>query len=113
MLICQSGLFAGLQRRLAAVGQMALSNYLFDSIVCTTIFYGYGFDFFGSLYRPLLYAIVLLIWTFQLLVSPIWLDHFRYGPAEWLWRSLTYWRWQPMRVDSAEMNQADFVPAAV
>lgn len=100
MLICQSGLLAGLQRRLAAVGQMALSNYLFHSIVCTTIFYGYGLDFFGALYRPLLYAIVLVIWTFQLLVSPIWLDHFRYGPAEWLWRSLTYWRWQPMRGDT-------------
>jgi uncharacterized protein len=96
MLLCQSGALPWLTHRLAAVGRMALSNYLFDSIVCTTIFYGYGFDLFGALHRPLLYAIVLMLWTVQLLLSPLWLNHFRYGPAEWLWRSLTYGKWQPM-----------------
>jgi uncharacterized protein len=100
MLACQSGWFLGLQRRLAAVGRMALSNYLFHSLVCTWIFYGYGLDYFGTLYRPLLYAIVITIWILQLGISPIWLESFRYGPAEWLWRSLTYWKLQPMRYDS-------------
>ena len=96
MLAYQAGAFAGLTRRLSAVGRMALSNYLFDSLFCTTLFYGYGFDLYGSLHRPMLYVIVLAIWTVQLLVSPLWLDVFRFGPAEWVWRSLTYWKPQPM-----------------
>ena len=96
MLICQAGALPWLTRRLAAAGRMALSCYLFDSIACSTLFYGYGFDFFGSLHRPLLYAIVLTIWTAQLLICPLWLERFRFGPAEWLWRSLTYWKLQPM-----------------
>jgi uncharacterized protein len=97
MLIIQSGAISWLTTRLAAVGRMALSNYLFDSILCTTLFYGYGFGLFGGINRLGLAAIVLTIWIFQLLVSPIWLKYFRFGPAEWLWRSLTYWRLQPMR----------------
>jgi uncharacterized protein len=101
MLVCQSGALSWLTRRMSAVGRMALSNYLFDSIVCTTLFYGYGFDLFGSIHRPMLYAIVLAIWTFQLLVSPLWLEAFRFGPAEWVWRSLTYWKLQPLRAKSA------------
>jgi uncharacterized protein len=97
MLIVQSGALAWLTRRLAAVGRMALSNYLTHSIVCTTLFYGYGFGLFGQINRTGLAAIVLLIWIVQLWISPIWLKHFRFGPAEWLWRSLTYWKLQPMR----------------
>ncbi|MFO0887654.1 MAG: DUF418 domain-containing protein [Isosphaeraceae bacterium] len=97
MLIYKAGLFQGLTRRLGAVGRMALSNYLFDSIVCTTIFYGYGLAFFGTASRTYLYLVVLAIWTFQLLVSPIWLEVYKFGPAEWLWRSLTYGKPQPMR----------------
>jgi uncharacterized protein len=102
MLIVQSGALGWLTRRLAAVGRMALSNYLTHSIVCTTLFYGYGFNLFGTINRTGLAAIVLTIWNFQLVVSPIWLRYFRFGPAEWLWRSLTYWRPQPMRVAPAE-----------
>jgi uncharacterized protein len=97
MLICRSGALPWLTRRLGAAGRMALSCYLFDSIFCTTLFYGYGFDLFGTLHRPLLYAVVLTIWTAQLLVCPLWLERFRFGPAEWVWRSLTYWKPQPMR----------------
>jgi len=98
MLIVQSGAIKWLTDRLAAVGRMALSNYLTHSIVCTTLFYGYGFGLFGDINRRGLAAIVLVIWVSQLLISPIWLKHFRFGPAEWLWRSLTYWKLQPMRV---------------
>jgi uncharacterized protein len=100
-LIVQSGAISWLTRRLAAVGRMALSNYLTHSIVCTTLFYGYGFGLFGHVNRAALAGIVLLIWVFQLWMSPIWLRHFRFGPAEWVWRSLTYWRLQPMRVEPA------------
>ena len=98
MLIVQSGTAPWLTSRLAAVGRMALTNYLATSLVCTTLFYGYGFDLSATIHRPLLWAIVLTIWSTQLLLSPIWLRYFRFGPAEWLWRSLTYWKIQPMRV---------------
>ena len=96
MLLCQSNALPWLTRRLGAAGRMALSCYLFDSIVCSTLFYGYGFDFYASLHRPLLYAVVITIWTAQLLVCPLWLARFRFGLAEWIWRSLTYWKLQPM-----------------
>ena len=101
MLIVQSGALTRLTRRLAAVGRMALSNYLTQSLVCTTLFYGYGFGLFGQINRTGLAAIVLAIWILQLWISPIWLKHFRFGPAEWLWRSLTYWRIQPMKLSHA------------
>jgi uncharacterized protein len=100
MLIVQTGALTWLTQRLAAVGRMALTNYLTHSIVCTTLFYGYGFGRFGLIDRAGLVAIVLAIWVFQLLFSPIWLKYFRFGPAEWIWRSLTYWRIQPTRVES-------------
>jgi uncharacterized protein len=96
MLIYQAGRLTWLTSRLAAVGRMALTNYLTHSIVCTTLFYGYGFGAAGHVNRTGLAAIVLVIWIVTLLVSPIWLEHFRFGPAEWLWRSLTYWKLQPM-----------------
>jgi uncharacterized protein len=109
MLIVQSGAMEWLMRRLAAVGRMALTNYLTHSLVCTTLFYGYGFGLYGTINRTGLAAIVLAIWTFQLIVSPIWLRYFRFGPAEWLWRSLTYWRIQPMRVRAVEAPVAAVV----
>jgi uncharacterized protein len=102
MLIVQSGALTWLTRRLAAVGRMALSNYLTHSIVCTTLFYGYGFGLFGTINRTGLLAIVVTIWIVQLIISPIWLAHFRFGPAEWLWRSLTYWRLQPMGIKAVD-----------
>ena len=97
MLIYRAGWLPDLTRRLAAVGRMALSNYLAHSLVCTTLFYGYGFGLFGHIGRVWLFAVVLAIWAAQLWYSPIWLESFRFGPAEWLWRSLTYGKPQPMR----------------
>ncbi len=97
MLIVRVGALRPITRALAAVGQMALSNYIFQSVVAVIIFTGTGFALYGSLQRYQLYYIVLAVWTFQLLVSPVWLRHFRFGPLEWCWRSLTYWRKQPMR----------------
>lgn len=89
--------FAGASRVLAAVGQMALTNYLSQSLFCLFIFTGAGLAWYGQLARHELYYIVIAIWVVQLVWSPLWLRHFRYGPAEWIWRSLTYWRWQPLR----------------
>ncbi len=97
MRLCQADLLAGLRRRLAAVGRMALSNYLLQSLIMVILFFGYGFGLFGHIGRAKLWWIVLGIWMFQLYFSPWWLARFRFGPAEWLWRSLTYLKIQPLR----------------
>jgi uncharacterized protein len=112
VLIVKAGALGRLTRRLAAVGRMALSNYLMQSIVCTTLFYGYGFGLFGRVGRPGLCAIVLAIWAVQLVASPLWLGRFRFGPAEWLWRSLTYGKLQPMRNPSARVPGAILTPGS-
>ena len=85
-----------LLRPLAAVGRMALTNYLMQTIICTTIFYGHGFGLFSELERTQQIMIVFAIWAAQLIWSPLWLSWFRYGPFEWLWRSLTYLSLQPL-----------------
>ncbi len=97
MLACRNERLLPLTRRLAAVGQMALTNYLLHSLICTTLFYGRGFGLFGQVERVGQFGIVVAIWTFQLIVSALWLQRYRFGPAEWLWRSLSYVKWQPMR----------------
>jgi len=97
MLIVRSGTIRGLMERFAAVGRMAFSNYLMHSIILTTVFYGYGFGLYGQVPRAWQMLFVVALLGLQLWLSPLWLRHFRFGPAEWLWRSLTYWRRQPMR----------------
>jgi uncharacterized protein len=96
MLWCKHAFAAPLVRALGAVGQMAFTNYLLHTLICTTIFYGYGFGLFGRVERVGQIGIVIAVWTFQLVISPIWLHFFRFGPAEWLWRTMTYLRRQPM-----------------
>ena len=97
MLIYRSKIVPWLMRALANVGQMAFTNYLMQSIICTWFFYGYGFGFFNKWKFHELYYFVFGVWVFQLIVSSIWLKYFRFGPFEWLWRSLTYWKKQPMK----------------
>ena len=82
--------------RVEAAGRMSLSNYLGTSIVMTAIFYGWGLGLFGSLSRAACYAFVPLVWALMLLWSRPWIARFRYGPFEWIWRSLTLLRPQPM-----------------
>lgn len=101
MLFIKSGWLSMLQRSLAAVGQMAFTNYIVHTIICNFIFLGYGLSKYGKLQRYELYYIVIGIWVFQLIISPIWLKYFRFGPLEWLWRSLTYWKVQPFRKRAA------------
>jgi uncharacterized protein len=76
---------------------MALTNYLLQSIICTFIFYGYGLGLFGRVGAAVGLALTLAIFTLQIAWSNWWMSRYRYGPAEWLWRSLTYMRPQPMR----------------
>ncbi len=97
MLWCQGSLLTSLRSRLAAVGRMALTNYLSQTLICTTLFYGHGLGWFMSVDRLGQIGVVVGVWLLQLIWSPIWLERFRFGPAEWLWRSLTYWKLQPMR----------------
>ena len=108
MLVCQSDRFTWLKTSLAAVGQMALSNYILQTLICTTIFYGHGLAFFGSVERTGQLAIVLAIWLLQLIISPLWLRHFRFGPLEWLWRSLVYLKWQPFRREALIEAEANY-----
>jgi uncharacterized protein len=63
------------------------------------VFTGAGLALFGHLERHELYYVVVAIWIAQLIWSPLWLRRFRFGPAEWAWRSLTYWKKQPMRTE--------------
>ena len=96
-LLINRGVWQGLQQRLASVGQMAFSNYIFHSLVCTFIFYGFGLGLFSEVDRVSQLLIVIFIWLIQLWYSPVWLKKYRFGPLEWVWRSLTYWQKQPIR----------------
>ncbi|MFH2002521.1 MAG: DUF418 domain-containing protein [Planctomycetota bacterium] len=82
------------------VGRMAFTNYLLQSVLCTFLFYGHGLGLYGSLERYQQALVVLCIWVFLILLSGLWLRYFRFGPAEWLWRSLTYFKVQPFRKTS-------------
>jgi uncharacterized protein len=78
----------------AAVGRTALSNYLFQTVVATTIFYGYGLGLFAQVSRVEQLAVVAGIWLVQIVLSVLWLRRYEYGPVEWLWRRVTYGRWR-------------------
>lgn len=97
ILLYKSDILQGLFRRLEAVGQMAFTNYITHSVICTFFFFGYGLNYFGELEYYQIYFVALAIWFMQLIISPIWLDYFRFGPLEWLWRSLTYWKIQAFK----------------
>ncbi|WP_462254618.1 DUF418 domain-containing protein [Ferruginibacter sp.] len=97
MLLYKSGWFKWLFALMRPVGQMAFTNYLMQSLLCGLFFYGVGFGMFGKLQRYEIYYVVAATWLLQIIWSHIWLRYFRFGPLEWLWRSLTYWKRQPMR----------------
>ena len=86
-----------LTERIAAVGRAAFTNYLGTSILVGAIFYGWGLGLFGSVSRAAIYLVAPLVWLIMLAWSKPWLDRYRYGPLEWLWRSLARWELQPMR----------------
>jgi uncharacterized protein len=101
MIVCKAGILRWLTSPLAAVGQTAFSCYILTSLICTTIFYGYGFGQFARLERYQLYLVVGAVWAVLLAAAPLWLARFRFGPLEWVWRSLTYVQRQPMRIGQA------------
>lgn len=89
---------------LAPVGQIALTNYLLQSLICTFIFYGYGLGLFGLMGTALGVVLTLSIYGLQIPFSHWWLRRFRFGPAEWLWRSLTYGQPQAMRRQPGQLQ---------
>jgi uncharacterized protein len=103
LLFVRSGALSWLRRSLAAVGQMALTSYLTHSIACAFLFV--GLRLYGHLARHELYYVVFSIWAVQLVLSPLWLRHFRFGPAEWLWRYLTYLKRPPFRRGGVETSE--------
>jgi uncharacterized protein len=82
---------------LVAMGRMALTNYLLQSLVLGFLFYGYGLGLFGRVGSAAAACLGLVLYAIQVQVSRLWLDRFRFGPVEWLWRSLAYGRRPPMR----------------
>lgn len=107
MLFLSSGILPWLRQSMAAVGRMALSNYLSHSLMALVVFVFLGY--WGALERHQLYFIVLAVWAVQIVVSPIWLRHFHFGPVEWLWRYLTYLERPPFR-RGAEPRGPEAVP---
>jgi uncharacterized protein len=80
-----------------AAGQMALTNYLTQSVILGFLFYSYGLGQYRNLGSAAASVIGVVLFIGQLTFSRAWLHHFQFGPVEWLWRSLTYGRRQPMR----------------
>ncbi|MGQ0628237.1 MAG: DUF418 domain-containing protein [Phycisphaerales bacterium] len=100
MLVHRAGGLAWLRSRLSAAGRMGLTNYLAQSLICVFIFWGWGFGLFGKIERGWLPLFVVGVWALELAWSPWWLARFRFGPAEWVWRSCSHLRAQPMRIGS-------------
>lgn len=87
----------------AAAGRMAFTNYLTQTLIMTFIFVGApGLGLFGTVERVDQAKLVLAVWALQLIWSPLWLSVFRFGPFEWLWRTLTYGQFQPLRKAAAQ-----------
>ena len=97
ILLYKSNIFNWLFALLRPVGQMAFTNYLTQSLLCGMFFNGIGLAMYGKLDRKEVYLVAAVVWIIQIIWSNVWLRYFRFGPLEWCWRSLTYWKLQPMK----------------
>ena len=97
MLICKSACCVNFKKLMSSVGRMAFTNYILMSVLAMFIFYGNGFGLFGRVERAEQILFVIGIWLIILILSPVWLRNFNYGPLEWFWRVLTYWKKQTFR----------------
>ena len=84
--------WAAVHARFAAIGRTALSGYIMQSVLATYFFYGFGLGYFGTYNRLYQLFVVAAIWSIQLVVTPIWTFRFQYGPIEFVWRTLTYFK---------------------
>ncbi len=105
MLLYKSSWFKWLFALMRPVGQMAFTNYLTQSLLVGLFFYGIGLGYFGKLQRYEIYYVVGATWVLQIVWSHIWLRYFRFGPLEWAWRSLTYWKKQPFLKNNTQSAQ--------
>jgi Predicted membrane protein len=96
MLFCRRFGGGAVTTALSAVGRTAFSNYLLQTLIATTIFYGHGLGLFGSVTRVEQAGIVVAIWAVQIVLSVVWLRFFQFGPMEWVWRTVTYGKRQPL-----------------
>jgi uncharacterized protein len=111
MLLYKLGWFNWLFKLMQPVGQMAFTNYLMQSLMSNLFFLGIGFGMMGKLQRYEIYYVVFAIWIIEIIWSHIWLRFFRFGPLEWCWRSLTYWKLQPIKKQPKEnLLMEDDVP---
>jgi len=99
VLVCKLNIAAPATDALAAVGRMALSNYLLQTLLCTTLFYGHAGGLYARVQFPALAGVIVGVWAINIAFSVLWLRAFRFGPMEWLWRTLTYMRPQPLLKD--------------
>jgi uncharacterized protein len=104
VLLAQTASWQHRLQPLDSVGRMAISNYLLQTLICTTLFYGYGFGLYGRVGAAAGVLLTIVIYALQIPLSVWWLRHFRFGPVEWLWRSLTYGQRQPMRYPPADTS---------
>ncbi len=98
----ESGRLPWLQARFRAVGRMALTNYLLQSVLCGLVFYGYGLGLFGRVGRAEALLVVAAVWVFEMVLSSVWLRFFTMGPVEWLWRGLASRRFKPLLRSAGE-----------
>jgi len=96
LLLFKSGLARHIVAALKAVGRTAFSNYILTSLICQTLFVWSSLKWYGSLEYYQEFYVVAAVWLFNMVASSLWLRIFSYGPLEWIWRSLTYWRRPPM-----------------
>lgn len=97
ILLMRGGVLGWLTAGLAAVGRMAFTNYVLQTVLCTTLFFGWGLGLYGTLSRAQTMWCVVGASLVQVVFSVLWLGRYRSGPLEWAWRSLTYWHRQPLR----------------
>ncbi|MFN9976560.1 MAG: DUF418 domain-containing protein, partial [Phycisphaerae bacterium] len=95
-----AGVAASIARLFADTGRMALTTYLLCSILGTGVFYYWGLGWFGQTTSFERYGILAIIFASVVVFAHLWLRHFAFGPAEWLWRSVTYLKLQPLRTKS-------------
>jgi uncharacterized protein len=88
-------------RPLAAIGQMSLTTYLTQTLISVTLFYPFGFGLYGHATHLQIFAIATVVFSLQMAASLWWLKRYRFGPIEWLWRSIAYLEWQPRRREPA------------
>jgi uncharacterized protein len=98
LLLLQKRLGAELQAALGSVGRMALTNYLLQTVICISLFYGFGIGLYGKLDVSQAALVALGIFALQIVFSRLWLNVFQFGPVEWMWRMAAYWRVMSIRI---------------